>query len=438
MRNRGRIPIKLVISLSLIGLCVSITGLTENASGRLSQKHSISINKAVAKSNGGATSTGRPNSTNRSGRATNVSDKKSTSHSGGASPQDKSTRPQKATSAQHGGTSSQNVRVKRRRRSSKSSLHISKREPLPRRIVAKKFSVSSNVLSDTRPSTRFSFRIDGPSSKVQASISIAATSHRGSRTQVNLGWKRTGVTHSFNWRPKIARLRPGKYTIELRAYDPRRRLGLHRSGRHSGRQSIKVSGHRSPHPSKRSRATSRSRKRSAHHSSQVSPPTPGTGIPLNTPQPPASPFSQPLLQTGLPGVFPIRGPYQYGDPIGVKRPGNRLHEGQDIAAPPGTPIVSPRAGTVIWRKFQPNGAGYYLVVRAEEGRDYVFMHLKRRSIVVKVGDTVSAGQVLGAVGSTGHSTAPHLHLEIWPNGWYSTPKSKPADPLGDLMFWEGK
>ncbi len=68
-----------------------------------------------------------------------------------------------------------------------------------------------------------------------------------------------------------------------------------------------------------------------------------------------------------------------------------------------------------------------------ENRDYVFMHLATGSTRVKVGQRVSTGQRLGDVGSTGSSSGPHLHFEVWVGGWYTG--GKPIDPLPLLKAW---
>jgi murein DD-endopeptidase MepM/ murein hydrolase activator NlpD len=92
------------------------------------------------------------------------------------------------------------------------------------------------------------------------------------------------------------------------------------------------------------------------------------------------------------------------------------------------------AGTVHWRAYQAGGAGHYVVVRGDDGRDYVFMHMLDGSVSVEKGQRVAAGQRLGLVGSTGRSDGPHLHFEIWPDGWYAE-GSEPIDPLPDLQAW---
>jgi murein DD-endopeptidase MepM/ murein hydrolase activator NlpD len=148
-------------------------------------------------------------------------------------------------------------------------------------------------------------------------------------------------------------------------------------------------------------------------------------VPTPAPAPPAS------------AIFPVQGPYTFGGPdarFGVGRPGH-THQGQDITAAAGTPVVSPIAGTVHWTAYQAGGAGYYVVIAGADGRHYVFMHLQESSIAVTRGAAVAAGQRVGLVGSTGSSTGPHLHFEIWTNGWWATTASAPVDPLPELQAW---
>jgi murein DD-endopeptidase MepM/ murein hydrolase activator NlpD len=135
--------------------------------------------------------------------------------------------------------------------------------------------------------------------------------------------------------------------------------------------------------------------------------------------------------------FPVLGEHSFGGEdarFGARRPGHR-HQGQDIVAAEGTPVVAPRGGTITWRAFQARGAGYYLVLDAVgEPYYYVFMHLARGSIAVSVGDRVRTGQPLAGVGSTGSSSGPHLHFEIWRGPWYDG--GAPIDPLPALLAWD--
>ena len=87
--------------------------------------------------------------------------------------------------------------------------------------------------------------------------------------------------------------------------------------------------------------------------------------------------------------------------------------------------------------YQASGAGYYVVLHGEDGRDLVFMHLQAGSIPVTKAAPVAAAQLLGRVGTTGTASGPHLHFEIWPDGWWASPASRPIDPLPDLMAWAG-
>ena len=141
-------------------------------------------------------------------------------------------------------------------------------------------------------------------------------------------------------------------------------------------------------------------------------------------------------QAGSP-IFPVQGPFNFGGELsrfGAPRTGH-THEGQDIAAAEGTPVVTPRAGTVYWVAYQAQGAGYYVVIAGDDGRHYVFMHLQANSTLVTKGQVVTAGQRIASVGSTGESEGPHLHFEIWVNGWRASPASMPIDPLPELQAW---
>jgi len=136
-------------------------------------------------------------------------------------------------------------------------------------------------------------------------------------------------------------------------------------------------------------------------------------------------------------LFPVQGPFNFGAELskfGAGRTGH-IHQGQDIAAAEGTPVVSPIAGTVHWTAYQAKGAGYYVVVAGADGRHYVFMHLQAGSTAVAKGAAVTAGQRLANVGNTGGSDGPHLHFEIWLNGWRASKASLPIDPLPELEAW---
>lgn len=98
------------------------------------------------------------------------------------------------------------------------------------------------------------------------------------------------------------------------------------------------------------------------------------------------------------------------------------HKGVDIAAPQGTAIYAAKSGTVTIATYS-SSAGNYIMINHGNGLYTAYMHASK--LYVKVGDKVSQGQKIAAVGSTGYSTGPHLHFSLIVNGKY-------VDPLGYL------
>ncbi len=96
----------------------------------------------------------------------------------------------------------------------------------------------------------------------------------------------------------------------------------------------------------------------------------------------------------------------------------KFHTGVDLAGPQGTPIVATRSGTVIAAQHNST-SGYYVSVNHGDGFSSSYLHLTH--FIVKEGQKVSAGQVLGYMGSTGVSTGPHLHFGISYNGVTQNP-----------------
>lgn len=160
-----------------------------------------------------------------------------------------------------------------------------------------------------------------------------------------------------------------------------------------------------------------------------------------TPRP--APEPDPLVLAPAPtvagGVFPVQGFHTYGGEdsrFGAGRTGH-THEGQDVTAARGTPVVAPVAGTVLFTDYQASAAGEYVVLHADDGRDMFFAHCVRRSTVVEQDQRVGPGGRLCDVGSTGGSSGPHLHFEIWPDGWRHLKRTRPIDPLAQLQAWDG-
>ncbi|MHB0963732.1 MAG: peptidoglycan DD-metalloendopeptidase family protein [Gemmatimonadaceae bacterium] len=102
---------------------------------------------------------------------------------------------------------------------------------------------------------------------------------------------------------------------------------------------------------------------------------------------------------------------------------SRAHEGVDVVAPMGSPIVAPAAGRVIQAGREQ---GYGLMVKIDHGNGLVSVYAHAKRLVVSSGQRVVRGQMIATVGNSGLSTGPHLHYELWRNG-------KPVDPLTFVM-----
>jgi murein DD-endopeptidase MepM/ murein hydrolase activator NlpD len=133
--------------------------------------------------------------------------------------------------------------------------------------------------------------------------------------------------------------------------------------------------------------------------------------------------------------FPVLGAHGFGE-LAASFGGGRGHQGQDVFAACGTPIVAARGGTVQFKQYHAR-AGYYLVVDgARTGLDFVYMHLREAALVNK-GDKVKTGQLIGFVGDTGRADGCHLHFEEWTApGWYAG--GNVFDPLPDLRAWDAQ
>ena len=252
-----------------------------------------------------------------------------------------------------------------------------RRRRSPSRPVLSLFQVRTRRFYDLGSPARIAFRIDGRSRTVRVKLLVVQAGKR-IRT-IDLGDRATGSTQSARLTGREGGLLPeGDLQLRLTARDPRGH-GLRASSRASATDSLGFYWHR----------------------------------------------------------MPLTGAFSYGGPdarFGAGRPGH-VHQGQDLIAPAGTPIVAPRAGVVQTVAYQAGGAGNYIVLKADgEDRSYVFMHLTDGSTRVRVGDHVATGDRLGDVGATGAATGPHLHFEIWVGAWYSGGHA--IDPLPDLRRWD--
>ncbi|TJW40381.1 MAG: M23 family metallopeptidase, partial [Mesorhizobium sp.] len=102
----------------------------------------------------------------------------------------------------------------------------------------------------------------------------------------------------------------------------------------------------------------------------------------------------------------------------------RIHKGVDWAAPVGTPIAAAFDGEIV---FQGDGGGYGNLVKISHGngRETRYAHMQKFAVKDAVGTKVKAGDIIGYIGTTGLSTGPHLHFELYQNGGA-------IDPLGTV------
>jgi murein DD-endopeptidase MepM/ murein hydrolase activator NlpD len=239
------------------------------------------------------------------------------------------------------------------------------------------FDASQAVATDSSSRALVRFQVRDAASRVRVRLAFVNLAGDGTK-RVNLGRRRTGKVHSVR-----RSLSSGSYRVRITAINPH------------GRRAV--------------RATT----------VEVAPATPAPTAVMGN------------------GVFPVQGSYTFGGKdsrFGAPRTGH-IHQGQDVTAAEGTPLVAPKSGTIHWRAYQAGGAGYYLVLDADnEDFMYVFMHLRQGSLLVSKGDHVSAGQQIAQVGNTGSSEGAHLHFEVWDGVWFGG--GHPIDPLPILKSWE--
>jgi murein DD-endopeptidase MepM/ murein hydrolase activator NlpD len=163
--------------------------------------------------------------------------------------------------------------------------------------------------------------------------------------------------------------------------------------------------------------------------------TPGGGASPEAAAPPPGSASVRTF-TFVGAVFPVRGPHDYGQggaAFGAGRAGH-VHQGQDVMADCGTPLVAARGGTVVMRTYQSLAGNYVVIQDPITGESNMYAHL-REPAIVKRGQRVETGQPIGVVGDTGDASACHLHFELWTSpGWYRG--GEPIDPLPTLRRWD--
>jgi murein DD-endopeptidase MepM/ murein hydrolase activator NlpD len=110
-------------------------------------------------------------------------------------------------------------------------------------------------------------------------------------------------------------------------------------------------------------------------------------------------------------VCPVAGPNAFGDTWGAARSGGRSHEGVDMMASQGTPVVAVVSGTVLMKTTNLGGISAW--VTGNDGNKYFYAHLNDWAGPSRA---VSQGEVIGYVGHTGNTSTNHLHFEIHPGG----------------------
>jgi murein DD-endopeptidase MepM/ murein hydrolase activator NlpD len=128
-------------------------------------------------------------------------------------------------------------------------------------------------------------------------------------------------------------------------------------------------------------------------------------------------------------VFPVRGPHQYWAGFGD----GRGHQGADIGAACGTPLVAVAAGTITKSAYHARAGNYLILDLKRSDQDLAYMHMTELT-TLKIGTSVSAGQVVGFTGDSGNASGCHLHFELWEGEYYGG--GSPADPIPFLKALE--
>lgn len=121
-------------------------------------------------------------------------------------------------------------------------------------------------------------------------------------------------------------------------------------------------------------------------------------------------------------IMPVAAAVKLADNFGAPRGGGRRHQGLDLLAPRGTPVVAAAGGVVSKVSDHPRG-GNCLWVNSDDGSAYYYAHLDRFARGVEAGQSVRPGDLLGYVGNTGNASGgpPHLHFEVHRYGEATNP-----------------
>lgn len=127
-------------------------------------------------------------------------------------------------------------------------------------------------------------------------------------------------------------------------------------------------------------------------------------------------FDQKIQRTMVPTEEPVKGG-RVGSPFGFRidpiTGRSALHTGLDFPSDVGTPIYAAAGGVVVVQEYHP---AYGNMVEVDHGNELITRYAHSSRVLVNKGDIVKRGQKIAEVGSTGRSTGPHLHFEVWVSG----------------------
>jgi murein DD-endopeptidase MepM/ murein hydrolase activator NlpD len=121
---------------------------------------------------------------------------------------------------------------------------------------------------------------------------------------------------------------------------------------------------------------------------------------------PANLRQAPLMSKGMSVIWPVQGEISRN----FEQDGPRRHDGIDITAPQGTPIVAAADGKVLFSDWGPGGYGLLVILRHEDDMVTIYAHNDQN--LVEVDQNVRQGEPIATVGHSGRATGNHLHFEI--------------------------
>ena len=221
-------------------------------------------------------------------------------------------------------------------------------------------------------------------------IEVLAAGARQPAARIRMGWKRTGRTQTRTWTPPAGVLTPGDYVAP-----PARR--------------------RPPRPHA---APDRARLR-----------------PLAPDRRPAAAGPRPAGARRRQRALPGPGRLHLRRPRSASSAARRRTAGR-TSSPPRARRSSRRArASCRGARTRPRAPATTSSIHADDGRDFVFMHLLDGSITVTKGRPSPPARCSARSGRPATPPRPHLHFEIWPDGWYASDASQPIDPAPDLQAW---